>query len=126
MEFSGRPALATVVVNVTGGMAATVAFAVLELRHSLAMLFLLVLFAGLIFGGRAAEPTVAGKINAGALTVFLLVLGAGVSPLSSGAGETFATRVGYIILAIAYTLFFATLLWPSRRAYGETLGGQHQ
>lgn len=115
VEASGRPALATVVVNLMGGLAATLVFVVLELKHSLAMLFLLVLFASLVFGGRSTQPTVAAKINAGALTVFLLVLGSGVSPLSSGAGETFATRVGYIILAIAYTLFFATLLWPSRR-----------
>ncbi|QRM53807.1 DUF2955 domain-containing protein [Sinorhizobium sp. BG8] len=115
VEASGRPALATVVVNLMGGVAATLVFTVLEVKHSLLMLFLLVLFAGLVFGGRATEPTVAAKINAGALTVFLLVLGSGVSPLSSGAGETFATRVGYITLAIGYTLFFATLLWPSRR-----------
>jgi len=112
VEGSGRLALATVVTNLVGGMAATVAFAVLELEHSLAMLFLLVLMAGLIFGGRAAAPTVAAKINAGALTVFLLVLGSGVSPLSGGAGETFTTRVGYILFAIAYTLFSAILLWP--------------
>lgn len=123
VEASGRPALATIVVNIIGGLAATLAFAILELRHSLMMLFLLVLFAGLIFGGRAAAPTVGAKINAGALTVFLLVLGAGVSPLSSGAGETFATRVGYIMLAIAYTLFFAALLWPSHRVAGRMRSG---
>jgi hypothetical protein len=115
-EASGRPALGTVVTNLVGGVAATLAFAMLELRHTLTMLFLLVLLAGLIFGGRAAAPTVTAKINAGALTVFLLVLGSGISPLSSGAGDTFATRLGYIILAIAYTLFFALLLWPCNRA----------
>ncbi|MBD9452560.1 hypothetical protein IB244_13460 [Rhizobium sp. RHZ02] len=91
----------------------------MELRHSLATLFLLVLLAGLVFGGRAATPTVVAKINAGALTVFLLVLGSAVSPLSSGAAETFATRVGYIALAIVYTLFFATLLWPSKGTAGR-------
>lgn len=119
-EGSGRPALVTVVVNLLGGMAATLAFAVLELRHTLLMLFLLVLLAGLIFGARAAAPTVAGKIYAGALTVFLLVIGSGVSPLSSSAGETFATRLGYIVIAIAYTLFFALLLWPGKKAAGRT------
>ncbi|MBD9449404.1 DUF2955 domain-containing protein [Rhizobium sp. RHZ01] len=119
VEANGRPALATVLVNILGGVAAILGFAVLELRHSLATLFLLVLLAGLVFGGRAATPTVVAKINAGALTVFLLVLGSAVSPLSSGAAETFATRVGYIALAIVYTLFFATLLWPSKGTAGR-------
>jgi hypothetical protein len=54
VEASGRPALATVIVNLMGGAAAMLAFTVLELRQSLAMLFLLVLLAGLVFGGRAA------------------------------------------------------------------------
>lgn len=123
VEASGRPAFGTVVVNLLGGTAAALAFAILEIRHSLVMLFLLVLLAGLVFGGRGATPTVAAKINAGALTVFLLVLGSGFSPLSSGAGETFVTRVGYIILAIAYTLFFALLLWPGKRAAGGMQSG---
>lgn len=116
---SGKPALATVAVNLAGGVAATLAFAVLELKHSLVTLFIVVLIAGLFFGGRAVAPTVAAKLHAGAFTVFLLVLGSGVSPLPGSAGETFATRVSYILLAIVYTLFFAALLWPSRAVNGR-------
>ncbi|MBZ9657412.1 hypothetical protein K9U38_21925, partial [Phyllobacterium sp. 2063] len=75
-------------------------------------LFLLVLLAGLVFGGRAAMNAPAAKLYAGALTIFLLVFGTGVSPLPGSAADSFSTRVTYILVAIAYAMFMTTLLWP--------------
>ena len=51
---STRAALGLVITNITGGVAASVAFGLLQVRPSLIFLFLLVLLAGLVFGGRAA------------------------------------------------------------------------
>ena len=109
---STRAALGIVITNITGGLAASVAFTLLQVRPSLIFLFLLVLLAGLIFGGRAAMRQPAAKLYAGALTIFLLVFGTGVSPLPGSAAESFSTRVSYILAAIAYAIFMTTLLWP--------------
>ena len=109
---STRAALGIVITNITGGLAASVAFTLLQVRPSLIFLFLLVLLAGLVFGGRAAMRQPAAKLYAGALTIFLLVFGTGVSPLPGSAAESFSTRVSYILAAIAYAIFMTTLLWP--------------
>ena len=49
------------------------------------------------------------------LPYFLILFGTGVSPLPGSAAESFATRVNYILVAIAYTIFMAALLWPGPR-----------
>lgn len=51
---------------------------------------------------------------AGALTIFLILFGLGVSPLPGSAAESFATRIVYIAVALTYTLLLATILWPRR------------
>lgn len=68
----------------------------------------------LVFGGRAATRHPTAKLFAGALTIFLIVFGTGVSPIPGSAAETFSTRVTYILTAIAYAIFMAALLWPGR------------
>ena len=55
------------------------------------------------------------KCIAGALTTFLILFGLGVSPLPSETPDSFATRIGLILFAIAYTFCLASLLWPRRR-----------
>ncbi|RAR98741.1 Protein of unknown function [Ensifer sp. YR511] len=109
---STRAAVGLMITNVTGGVAASVAFGLLQVRPSLSFLFLLVLLAGLVFGGRAAMHAPAAKLYAGAFTIFLLVFGTGVSPLPGSAADSFSTRVSYILVAIAYAMFMTTLLWP--------------
>ena len=109
---STRAAFGIVITNIAGGLAASVAFGLLQVRPSHIFLFLLVLLAGLVFGGRAAMREPAAKLYAGALTIFLLVFGTGVSPLPGSAAESFSTRVSYILAAIAYAIFMTTLLWP--------------
>jgi hypothetical protein len=118
---SARAALGLVIVNLIGGVVAAVAFTVLQVRPAPVFLFLIVLLAGLAFGGRAALRDPSAKIYAGALTIFLIIFGTGVSPLPGSAAESFSTRVSYILAAIAYTIFMTALLWPTRRT-GEEAG----
>ena len=109
---SRRAAAGLVVVNLLGGLTGSFTFLFYQVRPSLWFFFLLVLFAGLAFGGRAALPGPQAKLHAGALTIFLVVLGLGISPLPGTAADFFATRIGYILIAISYTILMAALLWP--------------
>jgi hypothetical protein len=106
-------------VNVLGGALASVIFGLTTVRHSLFFLFLGVLAVSLFLGGRAALPRPSAKVFAGALTIFLVVLGSGVSPLPATAADTFTTRVGYIALATLYSLLMTALLWPAERDGAE-------
>jgi MFS family permease len=114
-----RAALGLVAVNLLGGVLASLAFAFVELRPSLLSLFLVVLLVGLILGGRATTAHRYAKIYGGALTTFLILLGTGLSPLPASTPESFATRVGYVLLAVVYTLCMTSLLWSRRRAAGR-------
>ena len=63
---SARAAFGLVMVNLFGGVVASVAFALLQVRPTPVFLFLLVLLAGLVFGGRAAlsgpfRPSLRGR-----------------------------------------------------------------
>jgi hypothetical protein len=92
---------------------ASLAFAFVELRPSLPFMFLTVFLVGLILGGRAAVGR--AKMYAGALTTFLILFGSGISPLPTTTPELFATRIGYVLLALGYTLCMTALLWPGER-----------
>jgi hypothetical protein len=109
-----RTIVGLMLVNVLGGIVASVAFGVLELRPDLLFLFLIVLAVGLLFGGAAAAGANTGKLYAGALAIFLILFGTGVSPLPNTSPEAFSTRMGYLVAAILYTATMAALLWPSR------------
>lgn len=109
---SRRTVVGLVIVNLMGGIAASLAFVLLEVRPTLPILFLIVLLAGLSFGGRAAASPEFGKVYAGALTIFLILLGLGVSPLPADTPDSFSTRIGYVLFAILYTIGAAALLWP--------------
>lgn len=112
---SGRAAIGIVLVNLLGGILACVAFTFLEARHSVLFLFLTTLVVGLLLGGNAARSFPAAKVFAGTQTMYLVVLGLSLSPLPGTAGETFSTRIFSIMLAIAYVLTLAPILWPRRR-----------
>lgn len=116
---STRAAFGLMITNITGGVAASVAFGLLQVRPSLSFLFLLVLLAGLVFGGRAAMHAPAAKLYTGAFTIFLLVFGTGVSPLPGSAADSFSTRVSYVLVAIAYAIFMTTLLWPRQVSHAS-------
>jgi hypothetical protein len=108
-----------VIVNLLGGIVALIAFTIVELRPELPWLFLILLAVGLIFGGRAAADVRIGKLYAGVLVTFLILFGLGVSPLPGSSAEAFSTRIGYVVMAILYTLVMAGLLWPRRAIRGH-------
>ncbi|RDJ27402.1 DUF2955 domain-containing protein [Bosea caraganae] len=112
---SARAAFGLVAVNLLGGVLASLAFAFMELRPALPMLFLVTLFVGLILGGRAAVSSPSAKVYGGALTTFLILFGTGLSPLPGSTAESFATRIGFVLFAIAYALCMTALLWARPR-----------
>src|SRR6478672_4144259 len=101
------------------GVLASLAFAFVELRPSLPFLFLTVFLVGLILGGRAEAGL--AKMYAGALTTFLILFGSGISPLPTTTPESFSTRIGYVLLAVGYTLCMMALLWPRERSASRRL-----
>src|SRR6266481_4244516 len=111
---SVRSALSLVAVNLLSGVLASLAFAFVELRPSLPFLFLTVFLVALILAGRAAAGL--AKMYAGALTTFLILFGSGISPLPTTTPRSFATRIGYVLLAVGYTPCMTALLWPGERA----------
>ncbi|KQT83878.1 DUF2955 domain-containing protein [Aurantimonas sp. Leaf443] len=121
ISAGARASVGLVLVNLLGGIAASLAFVLLEIRPSLLSMVVLVLLAGLVFGGRAALPSASAKVHAGALTTFLLIFGAGVSPLPGTAAESFSMRIGYIVVAIAYAMLMGALLWPRSRPASRSL-----
>jgi len=108
---SGRAAVGLVIVNLFGGVLASVAYSILSLRPNLFFMFLIVLVVSLLLGGRAAARSKDAAMFAGALTIFLILFGLGVSPLPGSAAESFATRILYVAVALIYALFAAALLW---------------
>ena len=102
-------AYAFIMGNVAGGVAATVAYLLVSVFPSPAMLLLVVLFFGLVFGGRIAEGAAAAPVYVVALATFLIVLGLGLTPLTDS-GAIFISRVFNVIIAAAYTIGVASVL----------------
>ena len=115
MVSSSRTAFGLIMVNLFGGVVASVAFTVLQVRPSPIFLFLIIFLVGLMFGGRAVQHDAAAKLYAGTLTIFLIVFGIGVSPLPGSVAESFSTRIVFVLGAIAYTIFMMALLWPLKK-----------
>jgi len=111
---SGRAALGLALVNLFGGVVASLSYTVLSMRPNLLWMFVIVLLISLFLGGRGAARSSDAKVYGGALTIFLILFGLGVSPLPGSAAESFSTRVGFVAAAIAYTLLASALLWRPR------------
>lgn len=118
LSMTRRAAFALLLVNLLGGIAAALAFTLLELRPTLWLLFLILLLVSLLFAGRAVSHAPAAKVFGGGLTTFLILFGLGVSPLPTGTPELFSTRIAYVLFAIVYALLMATLLWPRPSSKG--------
>jgi hypothetical protein len=108
---TGRAALGIVIVNLFGGVVASLAYGILTIRPTLFWMFILMLVVCLLFGGRAAARSDDAKVHAGALTTFLILFGLGVSPLPGSAAESFSTRILFVAIAVGYALLMTTLLW---------------
>lgn len=107
---SGRTIGGLLLVNLFGGVVASIAFVPVTARSELALLFMLLLTIGLFFGGRASNPR-DGRIYAGALMIFTIIFGLGVSPIPTTAPESFATRMGMLAIAIAIAACGIGLFW---------------
>ncbi len=116
LDISFRTALGLVMVNLLGGVTASLAFALVELRQSLWLVALTVLLVSLLFAGNAAMGNARGKIFGGGLIVFLVLFGLGISPLPSSTLELFSTRIAYVLCATLYAIFLSALLWPRPRS----------
>jgi hypothetical protein len=112
LAMTRRAAFGLVIINLLGGIAALLAFALLELRPTLWLLFLTLLLVSLLFAGRAVMHAAAGKVFGGGLTTFLILFGLSASPLPTSTPELFSTRIAYVLFAIGYAMFMTVLLWP--------------
>ncbi|KJH83576.1 DUF2955 domain-containing protein [Stutzerimonas stutzeri] len=117
LSMNFRTALGLVLVNLLGGAAASLAFAIVELRPSLWLVALIVLLVSLLFAGNAAIGNTRGKIFGGGLIVFLILFGLGISPLPTSTLELFSTRIAYVLCAALYAVVLAALLWPRPRSF---------
>jgi hypothetical protein len=102
-------AYAFIMGNVAGGVAATVAYALVSVFPSPAVLLLVALLFGLAFGGRIAEGAAFAPVYVVALATFLIVLGLGLTPLTDS-GTIFISRLINVLIAAAYTIGVASVL----------------
>lgn len=123
LGMSGRTALGLVVLNLLGGVAASLAFTLIELRPTLWLVALVLLLVSLLFAGKAALGNTTGKVFGGGLITFLILFGLGISPLPTSTPDLFSTRIAYVLFAILYALGLAALLWPRPRAFNPTVNG---
>lgn len=112
MTMSTRAAVGLIALNLLGGIAASLAFTVIEIRPYLWMVTLTVLLVSLLFAGKAVTGTTTGKVFGGGLTTFLILFGLGISPLPGETPDLFSTRIAYVLFAILYALCMASLFWP--------------
>jgi len=121
LDMSTRAALGLVMVNLLGGVVASVAFTLFELRPTLWLVALIVLLVSLLFAGKAAMGASRGRVFGGGLIVFLVLFGLGISPLSNSTPDLFSTRIVYVLCAIIYAITLSALLWPKPRPTGQPI-----
>lgn len=122
---SMRAATGLAVVNLLGGVLASLAFGILNLRPNLLFMFVIVFIVTLLVGGRAASRSAEARMFEGALAIFLILFGLGVSPLPGSAAESFSTRIIYIAGAISYVFLTTALLWTRQRQTIVDVEGSH-
>lgn len=110
-----RLAIGLLVGNVIGGLAASLAYAVLSLFPELATLVFVLLAAGLFFGGKIAVAGPKAPVFVVALIVFITLLGLGLIEFTSGSAEQFATRFWGVLKGAIYALA-ALVLFAKGRA----------
>jgi hypothetical protein len=106
-----RAAIGLVIINLIGGVVASLAFTVIELRPSIIMLFLISFLVALAFSANATGTTVMNKVYAGSLSTFLTLFGLGLSPLPTSTPESFSARLSLVLFAVVYSALMTALLW---------------
>lgn len=116
--MSQRLAAGLLLGNLMGGVAASLAYAVLSLFPQFATLCLVLLAAGLFFGGRIAVAGAKAPVYVIALIVFITLLGLGLIEFTSGSAEQFAQRLWGVAKGALYAL--AVLVLFARRRVSAT------
>lgn len=122
--------LGLLLLNLVGGVLASFCAGIALAEGSLTGVLLMSLLVSLVFGWRIALGDAGGKLSLGALSTFLILFGIGLSPLPADTGDSFATRITFVVIAVVYTLLFTILLWrrettppaPDRAAMMEQRG----
>ena len=96
--------------NVTGGLAATIAYLLVTLLPAPAFLFIVVLFFGLIFAAKITAGGAMAPIYTVGAATFLVVLGLGLSPLPQDSGALFLSRVTTVVAASLYAIGVSRVL----------------
>jgi len=99
-----RLAIGLLIGNLIGGIAATIAYAALSLFPEFATLCLILLAAGLFFGGRIAVAGRQAPVWIIALVVFITLLGLGLIEFTSGSATQFASRLWGVLMGALYAL----------------------
>lgn len=110
-----RLAVGLLLGNVIGGIAASIGYAVLSLFPEFATLCLVLLAAGLFFGGRIAVAGPKAPVYVIGLIVFITLLGLGLIEFTSGSAEQFAARFWGVLMGALYALAALVLFAGSRR-----------
>ena len=111
---STRAALGIVITNITGGLAASVAFGLLQMT-AVPHFPLPIGTARWLGIRRPCRHACAGRQTLrGCLDDLPPRIRNRRVTASGSAAESFSTRVTYILVAIAYAIFMTTLLWPRR------------
>lgn len=113
--MSTRLALGLLLGNLIGGLAATLAYLVLSLFPFLASLCLVMLAAGLWFGGRIVVAGPRAPVYVVALITFIILLGSGLITITDGSGAAFVSRLGGVLGGTLYVLGALVLVQGWRR-----------
>jgi Protein of unknown function (DUF2955) len=96
-------AVGLIVGNLIGGLAAVLAFNVIQAQDTLVFFVTVCLTASLIFAPRIIAGAWAPLYGV-AFSTFLILLGIGMSPLPGASEGAFASRLFYVLLATAYCI----------------------
>jgi Protein of unknown function (DUF2955) len=110
-----RAALGLMIGNAGGGLAAVLIYHLCVIGHSTLLFALIVLVSCLLFSVRITAADKLAPIFAIAFSVFLILLGSGLSPLPGGAEESFTSRLTYVLLGTAYAIAALSIVGIRRR-----------
>ena len=96
--------------NIIGGIAAIIGYFVLTLFPFFASLCLVLLAAGLWFGGKIAASGVRAPVFVVGLMTFIVLLGLGLISISEGSSAAFISRIGGVLVGAIYSLGALILL----------------
>jgi hypothetical protein len=99
-----RAAVGLIVGNLIGGIAAALAYNLVQAHDRLVFFMIVCLAVSLMFAGRIVTAGGRAPLYSVAFSTFLILLGIGMSPLPGGSGGAFASRLFYVLLATAYAI----------------------